>query len=219
MKLTHISASLVFLGAIAFGAATPIAVTPAYGASVSFTPTGSQLDQDAINDLQVNVGDTIDFSFVLDTSGLTANLQSLDILVEQDSTELVTLEGFRTDADIAAFSDFSGSVVENPPLGIPTALFQRSDSIGVSPDSILEIVRTTDQVLPGLKNDGLPDLAVTVSSAIDANGIDVTNLFNPVSQSLDVQPAPVPETTSLLGFLGLAALGTSSLLKNCSKRV
>ncbi|NEQ17025.1 MAG: hypothetical protein F6K44_26030, partial [Moorea sp. SIO3E2] len=91
MKLTDISASLVLLGAIA--------VTPAYGASVSFSPTGSQLDKDAINDLQVNVDDTIDFSFVLDTSGLTANLQSLDILVQQDSTELVTLEGFRTDAD------------------------------------------------------------------------------------------------------------------------
>ncbi|AOX01795.1 hypothetical protein BJP34_22265 [Moorena producens PAL-8-15-08-1] len=211
MKLTHISASLVFLGAIA--------VTPAYGASVSFTPIGSQLDQDAINDLQVNVGDTIDVFFTLDTSGLTANLQSLDLLFQQDPTELLTLDVFRTDADRAAFSDFSGSPVENPPFGIPTVLFQRSDSVGVSPNSTLEIVGATYEVLPGFKNDGLPDLAVTVSSAIDANGIDVTSLFQPVSQSLDVQPAPVPETTSLLGFLGLAALGTSSLLKNCSKRV
>ncbi|NEO64763.1 MAG: hypothetical protein F6J98_31935, partial [Moorea sp. SIO4G2] len=84
MKLTHISASLVFLGAIA--------VTPAYGASVSFTPIGSQLDQDAINDLQVNVGDTIDVFFTLDTSGLTANLQSLDLLFQQDPTELITLD-------------------------------------------------------------------------------------------------------------------------------
>ncbi|NEQ14678.1 MAG: hypothetical protein F6K44_12815 [Moorea sp. SIO3E2] len=156
---------------------------------------------------------------MLDTSGLTANLQSLDILVQQDSTELVTLEGFRTDADQAAFSEFTFSPVENPPLGISTALFQRSDSIGVSPDSILEIVGTTDQVLPGFKNDGLPDLVVTVTSAIDANGIDVTSLFQPASQGLDLQPAPVPETTSILGLLGLAALGTSSLLKNCSKRV
>lgn len=211
MKLTHISASLVFLGAIA--------VTPAYGASVSFTPIGSQLDKDAINDLQVNVGDTIDVSFTLDTRGLTANLQSLDILFQQDSTELVTLDVFRTDADRAAFSEFSGSLIENPPFGIPTVLFQRSDSIGVSPNSTLEIVGATYEVLPGFKNDGLPDLAVTVTSAIDANGIDVTSLFKPASQGLDVQPAPVPETTSLLGFLGLAALGTSSLLKNCSKRV
>ena len=219
MKLTDISASLVLLGAIAFGAASPIAVTPAYGASVSFTPTGSQLDKDAINDLEVNVGDTIDFSFVLDTSGLTANLQSLDLIVALDTSEFLILQEFRTDADIAAFSEATFSPVENPPLGIPTALFQRSDSIGVSPNSTLEISGTTYQVLPGFKNDGLPDLAVTVTSAIDANGIDVTSLFNPVSQSLDVQPAPVPETTSLLGFLGLAALGTSSLLKNCSKRV
>ncbi|AOY82455.1 MAG: hypothetical protein F6K10_29275 [Moorea sp. SIO2B7] len=211
MKLTDISASLVLLGAIA--------VTPAYGASVSFSPTGSQLDKDAINDLQVNVDDTIDFSFTLDTSGLTTNLQSLDLIFALDSTELLTLDVFRTDADIAAFSDFSGSPVENPPLGILKALFKRSDSIGVSPNSTLEIVRATYQVLPEFKNDGLPDLAVTVSSAIDANGIDVTSLFKPASQSLDVQPAPVPETTSLLGFLGLAALGTSSLLKNCSKRV
>ncbi|NEO95440.1 MAG: hypothetical protein F6K56_36735, partial [Moorea sp. SIO3G5] len=165
---------LVFLGAIAFGAASPIAVTPAYGASVSFTPIGSQLDKDAINDLEVNVGDTIDFSFVLDTSGLSANLQSLDLLFQQDTTELGTLDVFRTDADIAAFSDFSGSIVENPPLEILTVLFQRSDAIGVSPNSTLEIVGATYQVLPGFKNDGLPDLAVTVTSAIDANGIDLT---------------------------------------------
>ncbi|NEO46469.1 MAG: hypothetical protein F6K55_21015 [Moorea sp. SIO4A3] len=200
MKLTHISASLVFLGAIA--------VTPAYGASVSFTPIGSQLDQDAINDLEVNVGDTIDFSFILDTSGLTANLQSLDLLFQQDPTELITLDVFRTDADRAAFSDFSGSPVENPPFGIPTVLFQRSDSVGVSPNSTLEIVGATYEVLPGFKNDGLPDLAVTVTSAIDANGIEVSSLFKPANQSLDVQPAPVPETTSLLGFLGLAAVTT-----------
>lgn len=205
--------------AIAFGAATPIAVTPAYGASVSFTPIGSQLDKDAINDLEVNVGDTIDFSFVLDTSGLTANLQSLDLIVGLDTSEFLILQEFRTDADLAAFSEATFSPVENPPFGIATALFKRSDAIGVSPNSTLEIVGTTYQVLPEFKNDGLPDLAVTVTSAIDANGIDVTSLFQPASQSLDVQPAPVPETTSLLGFLGLAALGTSSLLKNCSKRV
>ncbi|NEO69709.1 hypothetical protein [Moorena sp. SIO3H5] len=211
MKLTHISASLVFLGAIA--------VTPAYGASVSFTPIGSQLDQDAINDLEVNVGDTIDVFFTLDTSGLTANLQSLDLLFQQDPTELLTLDVFRTDADVAAFSEFTGSPVENPPFGIPTVLFQRSDAVGVSPNSTLEIVGATYEVLPGFKNDGLPDLAVTVSSAIDANGIDVTSLFQAGTQGIDVQPAPVPETTSLLGFLGLAALGTSSLVKNCSKRV
>ncbi|NET68496.1 MAG: hypothetical protein F6K63_30525 [Moorea sp. SIO1G6] len=211
MKLTDISASLVLLGAIA--------VTPAYGASVSFTPIGSQLDKDAINDLEVNVDDTIDFSFVLDTSGLTANLQSLDLIFALDTSELIIRQEFRTDADRVAFSNFTGSLVENPPLGIPTVLFKRSDSIGVSPNSTLEISGATYQVLPGFKNDGLPDLALTVSSAIDANGIDVTSLFNPASQGIDVQPAPVPETTSLLGFLGLAALGTSSLLKNCSKRV
>lgn len=156
---------------------------------------------------------------MLDTSGLTANLQSLDLLFQQDPTELLTLDVLRTDGDRAAFSEFTGNLIENPPFGIPTALFQRSDAIGVSPNSTLEIVRATYEVLPGFKNDGLPDLAVTVTSAIDANGIDVTSLFKPASQGIDVQPAPVPETTSLLGFLGLAALGTSSLLKNCSKRV
>ncbi|NEQ88864.1 MAG: hypothetical protein F6K26_55975 [Moorea sp. SIO2I5] len=143
----------------------------------------------------------------------------MDLIFALDTSELLTLDVFRTDADIAAFSEFTGSPVENPPLGIPTALFQRNDAIGVSPNSTLEIVRATYQVLPGFKNDGLPDFSLTVSSAIDANGIDVTSLFKPTSQGIDVQPAPVPETTSLLGFLGLAALGTSSLLKNCSKRV
>ncbi|MEM7554385.1 MAG: hypothetical protein AAF378_09840 [Cyanobacteria bacterium P01_A01_bin.84] len=43
-------------------------------ASVSFLPAGSQIDQDSIKDIQLDVGDRFSATFELDTTGLSANL-------------------------------------------------------------------------------------------------------------------------------------------------
>ncbi len=180
-----------------------IYTSQAFGASVSFAPTGSQLDNDLIPDLATNIGESLDFSFFLDTTGLNANLTSLELLFAQDTSELETLTVARTDADIAAFPTFSGVPT---PGTIPSAIFSRSGP-GIAPDSLVEIVVTTYLVQPGLINDGLADQLVTVISATDANGTDVTSLFEPVSQSVDVQP--VPESSFPLGLLIFVTLGFS----------
>ncbi|MDJ0571452.1 MAG: hypothetical protein QNJ53_20725, partial [Pleurocapsa sp. MO_192.B19] len=158
-------------------------------ASVSFSPTGSQLDNDSIQDLQLNVGDRLSVTFELDTSGLNANLQSLDLQVDQDLVE-VDLTAVRTDFDETAFPDFSFG---GSPQGdnIFSAVFERSGSPGVVPDTMEVIVEGEVTALDGLENDGQPDLGVTVVNAIDANGKDVTNLFQPLNQAIDVQPFPV----------------------------
>ena len=198
LKLANICLALIALG---------LSVTcPVYGASVSFVPGGTQLDDDPPPDLDLKVGDTIDFSFLLDTSGLPADLVSLELIFGQDTTELETLSIARTDEDLAAFPNFT---VE-PVLGdIPSALFIRSGPPGVPANSVIPIVEGTFLALSGLTNDGLADFSLTVTSAIDLNGTDVTSLFQPVNQSLDVQP--VPEPLTILG--SFAALGFGALFK------
>ncbi len=200
MKATTICTSAISL-VIAFA-------TSGNAASLSFIPTGFQLDSDDIQDLSVQVGDSIDLSFFLDTTGLNDNLQSIDIRVDQDLTESA-LTAFRTDADIAAFPilTFGGSPQNN---GLFSAIFQRSGNLGLAPDTTIELVTGTLDILSGLNNDGITDFAVTVVSAIDANATDVTNLFEPSSQSLDLQQ-PIPESTSIISLLTLGLISASSL--------
>ncbi|MDJ0534066.1 MAG: calcium-binding protein [Xenococcaceae cyanobacterium MO_207.B15] len=158
-------------------------------ASVSFSPIGSQLDNDLIQDLQVNVGEVFSVTFELDTSGLNANLQSIDIRVDQDLAEL-DLTAVRTNFDQTAFPDFNFS---GSPQGdnIFSAVFERNGPPGAVPDTIEVIVEGELTALDGLENDGQPDLGITVVNAIDANGKNVTNLFEPLTQAIDVQPFPV----------------------------
>ena len=205
MKLTRIYTLAITLGIIS--------ATPAHSASLSFLPTGSQLDSDLIEDLAVSIGASQDVSFFLDTSGLSANLQSIDIRVDQDITES-NLVATRTDADITAFPDFtfSGSPQGN---NIFSALFQRSGNPGLAPNNTIELVTGVLEILPGLNNDGATDLAVIVESAIDANGNDVTSLFEPSTQSLELQSLELqstPESTSFLSLLTLSVAGISSLI-------
>ena len=158
-------------------------------ASVSFSPIGSQLDNDPIQDLQVNVGEVFSVTFELDTSGLNANLQSIDIRVDQDLAEL-DLTAVRTNFDRTAFPDFNFS---GSPQGdnIFSAVFERNGPPGAVPDTIEVIVEGELTALDGLENDGQPDLGITVVNAINANGKNVTNLFEPLTQAIDVQPFPV----------------------------
>ena len=192
---------------IAFGMAF---ATPANGASLSFLPTGFQLDSDAIQDLAVKVGDRIDLSFSLNTDGLNANLQSIDIRVDQDLGES-SLNADRTDADEAAFPTFSfGGSPQN--TGLFSAIFERRGNPGLAPNTTIELVTGSLDILSGLRNDGIPDLAVSVVSAIDANGNDVINLFNSSGQSVDLQQ-PIPESTPILSLLTVGLLAVGSRVK------
>ena len=201
MKLTHLYTCAIALSL--FNA------LPANSASLFCTPAGSQLDSDAITDLEVKIGDSVDLSFFLDTTGLSANLTSIDIRVDQDLAES-SLFALRTDADINAFPDFSfgGSPQSD---GLFSAVFQRRGNPGLANDTTVELVTGTLEILSGLNNDGVTDFAIAVVSAFDANGTDVTSLFGS-SQGLDLQQ-PIPEPTALLGLLGLGCLGMSSLVR------
>ena len=166
--------------------------TPARSASLSLIPSFSQLDRDLIDEISVKKGETFSFNLVLDTSGLTSPLQSFDYFLAVDELELEFAGSTRFDA--ALF----------PNLGfIPTAensnsiIVTRDGEPGLSPNTVFELLRFNYLVLPGLQNDGLADFTLSVVSAFDANGNEVTNLFDPASQSFEVQG--VPEPWSALG--------------------
>ncbi|MGI2904690.1 PEP-CTERM sorting domain-containing protein [Tolypothrix sp. VBCCA 56010] len=195
MKLAHVSAWLVML--------LTAAVTPAYGASLSFVPIGSQLDNDLINDLPKKVGDTVSFDLQLDTTGLTANLQSLEFLLVRNTTELGFIDAIGTPEQISAFPNEEVIIKIDPVLQNIVGINRLSGS-GVPANTVIDFATFNYQALPGLTNDGLTDFTIAVTSAIDANGTDVTNLFQPSEQTIDVQP--VPEPTSLFGLFGLSAL-------------
>ena len=74
--------------------------TPAFSASIGLIPNFSQLDRDLIDDINAIGGETISFSLVLDTTSLTAPLQSFDYFLEIDGLELEFAGSTRFDADI-----------------------------------------------------------------------------------------------------------------------
>jgi hypothetical protein len=60
---------------------------------------------------------------------------------------------------------------------------------------------------PELNNDGQVDYRIGVLSAIDANGRDVTDQFERITQEFEVQPATVPEPSSLFGLVLTGGFG------------
>ena len=159
-------------------------------AAVTFSPTGTQLDNDEIADLQVKEGDNLSFDFTLDTSGLEANLQSFQVQVDVDFAE-INLLTTRTDFDTSTFEFDLVEATDSE--NFTSAVFERNgfegdDEPGAAPDEINLIVEGEVSVLDGLTNDGQLDLGVTVLEAIDTNGTDVTDLFEPVNQTLEIQP-------------------------------
>ena len=156
-------------------------------ASVTFSPAGTQLDSDEIVDLQAKVGNNLEFSFTLDTSGLDAELQSLKLQLEGDSTE-VNLSDTLTDFFGTTFPDVE--VVEDNSEGdFISVVVELRGEPGAIPDSTNVLVDSEATVENSLVNDGAIDIGVTVLEAIDANGNDVTDLFEPSQQTIDLQPS------------------------------
>ena len=157
-------------------------------ASTTFSPAGTQLDNDEIADLQVNEGDSLGSIFTLDTSGLDADLQSIKLQLEGDSTEVNLLDTL-TNLFGTTFPDIA--VVENNSDGdFVSLVVELRGEPGVMPNTANVLVETEATVLDGLVNDGVTDIGVTVLEAIDANGNNVTDLFVPSQQAIDLQPSP-----------------------------
>ena len=209
MRLSNIFACLVTLGVAT--------ATPVYGASLSFVPTGTQLDNDSLDDIEVNVGDSISFTLELDTTGLSANLNSFNFLIEGDRTELGFINAVLTDDFVAVFPNADVTFLTLTEEAI--LVLNEISGPGISANTSLQLGTYNYTVLPGLSNDGLSDFAITVTSALDSDGADVTGLFDPVRQEIEIQASPIPESTPIMGLLLLGVLGVGSLLKNSLRKL
>ena len=157
-------------------------------ASTTFFPQGTQLDNDEIADLQVNIGDRLEFSSILDTSGLDANLQSIKVRLQGDSTEF-NPSSTLTDFFETTFPDVA-VVEDNSDGDFVSVVLELKGEPGAIRDTTNVLVESEATVLSGLVNDGETDIGVTVVEAIDANGNDVTDLFEPAKGAIDLQPLP-----------------------------
>ena len=172
-------------------------------ASVTFSPPGTQLDNDEIADIQVNEGDRFGINFTLDTSGLDTELQSLKLRLEGDSTEVTLLDN-TTDFFETTFPDVA-VVEDNSDGDFVSVVVELNGEPGANPDTANVIVESEATVFDGLVNDGMADIKVTVVEAIDANGNDVTDLFEPTKGAIDLQLPQVqeifgtPESDVILG--------------------
>ncbi|MGL6340041.1 MAG: calcium-binding protein [Waterburya sp.] len=155
-------------------------------ASVTFTPSGTQLDNDELADIQVDKSDRLGFNFTLDTSGLDTELQSLKLQLEGDSTE-VNLSDTLTDFFGTTFPDVA-VVEDNSDGDFTSVVVELKGQPGAIPNTENVIVESEATILDGLVNDGATDIGVTVLEAIDANGKNVTNLFEPAKSAIDLQP-------------------------------
>ncbi|PSF37092.1 hypothetical protein C7H19_11675 [Aphanothece hegewaldii CCALA 016] len=196
--LTRLSLTAVLLGMVA----------PAYSASISFKPTGSQIDSDPINDLVVQVGQQFTFTLGIDTTGLANTLQSFTYVVTRDNTEILLDSAALTPAADALFDRTVISDIVTPPFTVGT--IELGGGLGLVPNSQLDFGTATYTVQPGLVNDGVFDYKVELISAFDDQGNDITSLFEPASQELEVQS---PEPSSILSLLALGALGAGSIFK------
>lgn len=187
-------------------------VSPVYGASLQYIPTGLQLDNDPINDITTRVGDNLGFTLQLDTTGLSAPLTFFKYVTLRDGNELELVGSTRTSEAISLLPNFPPQIrTTNPVTGEVTTITQEGGSSGVPVNTILDLRNILYIVQPGLTNDGTSDLRLAqMISAIDANGNDVTAMFQS-SQGVDVQGTPEP--SSLVGLLAFCALGVGSLRK------
>lgn len=187
--------------------------TPAYSASLTLLPLGSQLDGDQIPDRATNSGEVIQFSFQLNTAGLTSNLTNFAFSVARDPLEL-PLIGADQSSSQSAFPNFSIFDIDlsDPRAEVRGASFSGS---GVAPNTVVNLLTTTYQV-GILENDGLSDLRILeILMATDENGNDVSSAFQIISPGVDVQ-ARVPEPSLLLGLglLGVSLLTTRKKTEN-----
>ena len=157
-------------------------------ASVNFSPKGTQLDNDKIADIQVNEGDNLKFSFTLDTSELDTDLQSLKLRLEGDSTEVNLLDS-TTEFFETTFPDVA-VVEDNSDGDSVSVVVELKGEPGAIPNTANVIVESEATFFDGLVNDGMADIKVTVLEATDANGTDVTELFAPSQQGIDLQSLP-----------------------------
>lgn len=175
----------------ALAAGAILAALPAEAAKLYFTPTGMQLDLDQINDLALDVGDTLTIETFLDTTGLSADVGEVSYNVELNELGLLSvLKGAGNPLTLDSSSTstrrvYTGTLAKN---------------------TVAALDVFTLQVLADLNNDGRRDFRAILEDVFDVNDLDVSSSFNPFEQRLEVQPVPTPALIPSLIGVGAAAL-------------
>jgi PEP-CTERM motif. len=161
---------------------------PLQAASVTFAPAGAQLDGDAILDIATTPGAHLTFNVTLNTNALPEDLALCDYILSFDQTELKLLS-----SAIGGQGVFGLNTIF-PGVGSETVAHQRG---ALAPGSTLGLDEFVFEVLPGLINDGAPDVTVSTAAAM---GVNNNNLLPGFAgpQTVEVQPAGVPEPASFL---------------------
>lgn len=186
-----------------------VAGLPAYGASIYITAPTVQLPNDPIPVLYGHPGDTISWEGFIDTTGLTAPLESLNAYAVRKTD---VIPGFKIEGEDTVelqhfFPKFSVKQIVDPTKELDGIFIgTRSGPPGLPPNYVGEIVsKVTITLGDQLNNDGQVDYRIGISSAIDANGKDVTDQFN--TFEFTVRPAPVPEPSSIFGLVLAGGFG------------
>ena len=208
-----LASSAILLFSVANALADHIPPPPA--PRIQFAPVGAQLDGDAIDDILVTPGQTIQFRVSIDTLNL-ANFGSVSYVLDWDVAELA----LQFPTGIGPANPFPTHGQTN--LGIGSMNFTHintRDQSGVPIPSIAGggFVYTLDvfnfTVLTNLDNNGLSDVAVSQGSVNTAIGFFEIN----ADQRVEVQPVPEP-AVGMLSLVGLwfliAASRRRRLLKN-----
>ena len=201
--------------------ATVLLVTgsPAYGARIFITTPEAQLDDDPVLDVAGRPGDIIHWEGFFDTTGLTAPLESLTAYAIRATDEVpgFKIEGEDTVELQKFFPNFSTEQSVDPNSALD-GIFRgyRSGPPGLPLNYVGSLVsKVTITLGDQLNNDGQADYRIGISSAIDANGKDVTDQFNIFE--FEVQPVSVPEPSSIFGLVIAGGFGV--FLRNQKKKV
>ncbi|QSJ19113.1 PEP-CTERM sorting domain-containing protein [Nostoc sp. UHCC 0702] len=192
-----------------------VAGCPAYGASIYINPPVVQLPNDPIPAIVGRPGDVVTWTGFIDTSGLTANLETFDMYGVWDSNQIAdfSFEGADADSLREYWPIFSVDSVKDPDTGLVTIIGLRGGRPGFPPNTIRTLVEKIIITLgPNINNDGKVAFEIGVLSAIDVNGKDVTDQFgSPLPEQgvlrFQIRPSAVPETSTIFGLVLAGGFG------------
>jgi hypothetical protein len=175
--------------------------------SLNFSPTGSNIDGDPINDIVTNVSDQIKFTLSLETGGVDP-LQSLSQINYRylwDNSELRFI----------SFTSLLGTGSGGAGLPSPDNIIHTfaPNTVMGSNSSNYQIAEVLFEVRRGLTGNGVRDFRTQFVSAFGQNNAPLTSLIASQVQSVEVQDK-VP-TPALLP--GIAAMGLGLLRKRQAK--
>jgi PEP-CTERM motif len=181
-------------------------IPPPPAPRIIFTPVGTQLDGDMIDDILTTPGALITFQVRIDTLNL-ASFGSVSYVVDYDISELELFDFTLPPPGLNPFPNHSVNSLGGGSLSLGHRNVE--DMFGVPIPSIpgggfvYRLDDLTFQVLPGLANTGVFDFRVRNAGVNTITGFFGIN----ANQEVEVQPVPEPATWMLIGFGVIAGRG------------